>query len=292
MRVVASLTTIPGRYEKLQRTLDSIWDQNVKPDVIYLGIPKVSKRLGTPYPELPNTITSRCQIISLDQDYGPICKIVGALLSESDPETIIITFDDDIVYPKTLIEELVKYSSQHPNSAIGSTGIIVGQTFFNYSFVSGLTPCWNGLTGFKVTPEGRAVDLLCGVAGVLYRRKFFPDDITPMLEYTSKYPDLFMNDDVLISAYLNSRKVERRLFLNIPFAQQELDTQDVNAISFSRIQFLQRFHSAVNICRSIGLLEETVPTDTSEGLVIRVGFFLFIFIIFLLLVIYLIVSKN
>src|SRR5574338_757879 len=99
-RVVASFTTIPGRYDDLQNAFKCVrgWV-----DKIYLGVPKVANRTGKVYPPLPESITKDCEVVPLDEDYGPICKVYGALLRENDPETIIISCDDDMYYDPELV---------------------------------------------------------------------------------------------------------------------------------------------------------------------------------------------
>jgi hypothetical protein len=274
MRVVISLTTLPGRYNKLHRTLVSMHKQSRKADAIYLGLPKIAKRLQQPYPELPSETQELCTVVQLEQDYGPICKILAGLQKEKDPETIVITIDDDIVYPFDFIEQFVKKAEQYPRSVIGSTGLLIGSSVMNYSSVSALTPDWNRTTGFFVPPEGRAVDILCGVSGIAYRRSFFPDEGQEMLQYDEG--SLFYNDDVLISAYLNKRKVERRVFLNMPFINQKevfdpaIDIRDGHEISSSRLTFLSRFHDAVNSARKFELLQETAPTSIADSLLLRI----------------------
>jgi len=59
-------------------------------------IPKISARLNIEYPPIPDDITKLCKIVHIDVDYGPITKIYGALISETDPNTIIISCDDDV----------------------------------------------------------------------------------------------------------------------------------------------------------------------------------------------------
>ena len=83
MRVVGSITTIPGRSAKLLRTLRSLKAQDHPLDAVYLGIPKIAKRLNQPYPDFSDEIKQLCTIISCDYDYGPCTKIVGGLLAEN-----------------------------------------------------------------------------------------------------------------------------------------------------------------------------------------------------------------
>jgi hypothetical protein len=276
MRLVVSLTTLPGRYRKLYRTLRSINSQSLKADAVYLGLPKIAKRLNLPYPRLSKKLSDLCTVVSLDQDYGPICKILGALNSETDPNTIIVTIDDDIVYPFNFLEEFAERAQKYPKSAIGSTGLLVGHNIFNYSSVSALTPDWNRVTGFLVPAEGRPVDILCGVSGIAYRRKFFPETPEEMLSYALEHQSLFINDDVLISCYLSYLGVERRVFVDLPFIDQKtifnpkIDAKDGNEISFSRLNFIGQFHEAVNKARDVGLLTTTAPSTLEDSTALRI----------------------
>jgi hypothetical protein len=42
----------------------------------------------------------------LDDDWGPATKLLGALLLETDPDTVIITVDDDMMYNHNMVEWL------------------------------------------------------------------------------------------------------------------------------------------------------------------------------------------
>ena len=97
MRIVVSLTTLPKRLteEVIIQTLESINNQTITPDAIYLGLPKKNKRLNVQYPNIPKIVKQLCTTVLLDEDYGPVTKILAGLKMESDPNTIIITIDDD-----------------------------------------------------------------------------------------------------------------------------------------------------------------------------------------------------
>src|SRR5436190_11046762 len=112
-RVVGSLTTMPNQYFKLPGTLNSLHNQTRKLDAIYLGLPKVSRRLGTEYPELPDEIAELCTSVRC-KDYGPITKIVPGILMESDPNTVIITFDNDMNYHPDTVAKLLAHHDSYP----------------------------------------------------------------------------------------------------------------------------------------------------------------------------------
>src|SRR5438045_920235 len=102
VRVVASCTTLPDRYDNLKIMLKSLKKQTHPLDEIYLTIPKRAHRLNKLYPSLPTEIKQICTPVYIDVDYGPITKIYGALAHETDSDTIIITVDDDNIYPPDL----------------------------------------------------------------------------------------------------------------------------------------------------------------------------------------------
>jgi hypothetical protein len=290
VRVVGSLTTIPGRYNKLKRTLKSLEAQDIKLDAIYLGIPERSRRLNTAYPELPDDIKELCTIVPCSHDYGPLTKIVGALQTEQDPDTIIITFDDDVIYSPNLVSVLLARHKEFPNSAIGSSGILLGYGFPFYSTVNNCSSNWNSLTGFRMTDKGRPVDILCGFSAVLYIRKFFPrrnklhDTFLrlPLLD-----DDVYFNDDVMISAYLSAHNIERRIVPHVPppndgkLFDPEIDGFDGNEISFSKIAFLQRFRRAVIKVSEWGFFTTTQPVAMDETVA---GVFLIVVIIIIILI--------
>ncbi len=47
----------------------------------------------------------------VDDDWGPATKLIGTLLLEKDPKTVIITLDDDMVYHRDTIDPI---DSPHP----------------------------------------------------------------------------------------------------------------------------------------------------------------------------------
>lgn len=300
MRVVGSITTMPGRYAKLLRTLRSLHKQDYPLDAIYLGISKESRRLKLEYPEFPDEIKQLCTIVVCDEDYGPCTKIVGGLISEDDPDTIIVTFDDDVIYSPNLISSMLAYHHKYPNSAIGSNGILLKFGFPFYSSISNRGLIMDRITGPIFSQEGRLVDALCGFSGVLYVRKFFPHR-SQLHDKFLKYPlmddDVYFNDDIMISAFLSRDKIDRRVVLNIPIVNEGkindplIDHSDGNEISFDKIAFLQRFRRSINKVTEWGFFPETQPVAIDEtigchiaiiviliALLLILAFFFFVYI--------------
>lgn len=228
LRVVATLTTLPDRYDLLSRTIDSLINQDYEFDVIYISLPKVSARFGTEYPPLPFNITKYSKVVPviLDTDYGPITKILGALMMESNPNTYILCVDDDIIYPPDLCSKYLTLSKSFPDSVICGGGVLYNENMLNSSVIhnNNNPTTFNGVLGFTIPPEGRNIDIIFGVGGVLYQRGFFPHAdrlYSELLQYSTSNHSVFINDDVMISAYLDKKGIPRRIFANAPYIRNQ-----------------------------------------------------------------------
>lgn len=275
MRVVATLTTMPDKYPKIIKTLESLNHQTHKLDAIYLSLPQRSRRLNIEYPPVPTEVSNLCTIVPC-VDYGPITKILGGLLKENDPETIIITFDDDMIYPSNLVKALLERHNQYPNSALGSSGMLLKYPCPMCAITPNEDYFLYRIPKFPVPNEGRKVDSIYGYPGALYVRKFFPDSNlleTKLLNYALINHDMFMNDDITISGYLSLHNIERRIFPNMPVVSYVLDeisnerTRTTSEISYDLDRFFQRMNNAIAKAKELGMYNTTEPLDISETIV-------------------------
>jgi hypothetical protein len=290
MRVVGSLTTMPDKYPKLFNTLRSLLDQTYQLDAIYLTIPKYCRRLGIEYPEVPEAIRDLCTVVTYD-DYGPITKIIGGIINESHGDTIIITFDDDMIYPKNMVEALMARHRQYPNSALGSSGMLLNQNCPLCAITPNEDNFLYNLAKFRVPPEGRRVDSIYGYPGALYLRRFFPPKkllVKNFLSYALCTTETYMNDDIIISGYLSKYGIERRIFSDMPRVGFVLDPitgtrlRNSSEISYNLEKFFLRMNSAISYSKRQGLYPQTEPVKMSETLM---GVSLIIVIAILLLII-------
>ena len=254
-RVVVTCTTLPDRYDHLYKTLKSLQSQTIKIDAIYLSLPYTAKRLNKLYPALPNEIKKLCTVIRSEVDYGPITKLYGALVSETDPDTIIISIDDDNIYDNHLIEVLIEKSKIQNHAAICGTGWLLqhGLLFFSMKTSIQYMTKFNSFIGIRVPEKGRKIDVIQGCAGVLYKRGFFPsvDNLYDDLLKYSQDEDLFKNDDVLISAYLCKNHIPRYTFKDIPLTISADATED--ALSFNYGKMFLSFSKALEKCKAYDL---------------------------------------
>ena len=293
------MTTIPGRYHLLLDTLKTLISQDYPVDAIYLTIPKIAKRWGTPYPTLPLEIRQLVTVVHVDQDHGPITKIVGGLLMEPDPETLIITADDDIWYSPNLVSSLVKQYLRRPGRAISGSGLFLSSGIISTSCHSQsvfMHNCFmrSWFIDFDVPSGGREVEILCGFSGVLYPRYAFPepDQLADLLQYAERSDAVFHNDDILLSSYLSSRGIKRVVVPDIPRTDEirsisnsdDSDSKDGYSLSYDYITCLHRMQDAYQDCVNFGLIKDHPHFSWSETAVGRAVVLIIILIIFILLI--------
>ena len=105
-RVVISFSTTPEKINKIKPMINSILDQTVKVDAIYMVL-LADKNYNT-----PRYITNVATVVLAGKDYGGGTKIIPILLKEKECDTTIIAMNDNVVYGQdfvfTMIEELKK----------------------------------------------------------------------------------------------------------------------------------------------------------------------------------------
>jgi hypothetical protein len=261
---------------------------------IYLTLPQRAARLNKPYPDLPEKIIDITTVVRTEIDYGPITKIYGGLTMEADPETLIISCDDDVIFEPTFVETLIKHHQTHPQEVICGTGALLSKGLPLISIISTVPPFhhWKSFLGFNLGPEGRRVDLIFGVAGVLYSRGFFPPNHLlheKIFQHSLADEAIFHNDDVLISGYLNSQGIKRRVFLDIP---ANLHANGEDALSGDIFKMIFRLRLAIQRVKAIGLPLSTEPLDVSETPAFRGLVILILLILLVVVVIYLPSHRN
>jgi hypothetical protein len=196
-RLVISLTTTPVRIQSTREMLTALADQGGEFSAILLNIPYRLSRTGETYgiPEwmatMPKLRINRCT------DYGPATKLLGALECESDPETLIVTVDDDVLYPAGLVAAYRRCAASDGAHAYCTTGFdIPDPSAVAVELVRGALHVIDG--------HLMDVQVAAGFGSCLYKRSFFDDRIFDVL----KAPDfLLYSDDLYISNYLASRDI-------------------------------------------------------------------------------------
>ena len=191
-RVVISFTTIPTRVKFVPEIIEKLKIQKLQPDMIYACIPYFSKRKNTAYLVPGSWKFSDNVTIVRCKDYGPATKLLGCIPYEKDPNTMIITIDDDHTYPPDTVSAIVAYAMAYPNACFSRHAID--------DSLSGVE-CPSGYNIRDPT-----VSYLEGFGAPLYRRKYITEK---MFDYFENHlsDECFLSDDITISTWLKMQEV-------------------------------------------------------------------------------------
>lgn len=115
-RLVASLTSYPARISTVHVAIQSLLAQHCLPDLIVLYLCKSEFPNGeADLPiELRRQLAHDVQIRWVDDNLKPHKKYYWALQEFTDD--LVMTFDDDLVYRNTLVQDLVDSYQKHPEA--------------------------------------------------------------------------------------------------------------------------------------------------------------------------------
>lgn len=119
-RIIASLTSYPPRIGAVHLAIQSLLAQKCLPDLIVLWLYKgdfANGEADLPW-ELRRKLSFDVQIRWVDRDLKPHKKYFWALQEFSND--LVITFDDDLIYPNTLIAELLEAYKVFPSCIISA----------------------------------------------------------------------------------------------------------------------------------------------------------------------------
>ena len=142
----------------------------------------------------------------LDDDWGPGTKLVGALLLETHPDTVVITFDDDTVYHRDTVQWLATHMQE--NIAL-SFACEVWRTDMSGTVCFGM---W-AILDFALRAPRVCDGWLSGWTAVAYHVSSFGPDIWTFAE--SLPAGCFNNDDMWLSAYISRQGVTRIFAPNV-----------------------------------------------------------------------------
>src|SRR5438874_5443291 len=167
-RVIASLSTVPGRINNLRPTIRSLLKQTRPPDEIVLAIPEFSVRERRPY-VVPKYISRlpRVRVLRCREDYGPATKFIAAIqdeLAAGRENTLIMVVDDDRLYPRDALETYLHFNNQFPDAAFCFRGAAMPST---------LDCDYAKMTYAKDLREPRSVAVITGCGSYLVRPRFF-----------------------------------------------------------------------------------------------------------------------
>lgn len=196
MKIYASLTTTPSRLDKIDDTLRSILKDRF--DKVFLNLPYVSRR-GVRYADeaiellLERMGSEKLVITRVDQDYGPVTKLIGSL-SDIESDAFVVVFDDDRRVKKSVYKVFKTEFERNPRAVFSMGGWIRSGFPTRYK---------NFLRNTKTVP----VDSVMGVTCIGFRRDLIDRD--ELLNFRREDSRLNNLDDMRISGYLASKGVTR-----------------------------------------------------------------------------------
>ena len=193
--LVVSLTSFPERMHTVHLSIKSILAQTQRPTKIILWLGEAQ------FPEkehnLPQTLLD-LKVFGLDikfcQDLKPHTKYFYAF--KAYPDKLIVTIDDDLFYPNTMLEHLMKHYIKNPKCVIANRVREIG-------IEDGVFKKYRTWPINRVVHSNPSHKLLAtGVGGVLYNPALFSDnlfEIEHIKELAPKADDIWLKANEVIN---------------------------------------------------------------------------------------------
>ena len=209
------IITIPRKFRVIEKTTTSGWYFDLHADTNRHNESEVnmvnwfSNYVGTAYTYHVNLDVHKTSSVYemgiltvqfLEDDWGPATKLIGALLLEKDPETVIITLDDDMAYHK----DTVKWLATHMQPDIA---LSFGCEMWNADMSGFVAFTTTTLYDFYITTPRVCEGWLIGWTAIAYHVSSFGDDIYTFMQ--SLPAGCFNNDDMWLSGYMARHGVTR-----------------------------------------------------------------------------------
>lgn len=204
--IVVSMTTVPIRLndheqedQGIRPGLKTILEQSDIEYEVHLNIPYKHRHRVIELPEWLSEWQEKYPHLKIFRtfDFGSVTKIYPTIQRITDPDTIIIIADDDLIYVDGFIKSHLEARERYPDCAIGYAGIhsINTDPPGKYYFAS-------------TVPEDITVRILEGYKTVSFKRSMFDTDLEQFI-FTH------WNDDIAISAYMGYKDI-RKIVLKCP----------------------------------------------------------------------------
>lgn len=172
-KIIVSLTSYPARIPYVRRTVETLLRQTVPPDMIILTLVREEFSDADPsLMEILDGIEGAGVLLNWqERNLRPHNKYFWTI--QSYPDDIVITVDDDILYPLTLIQSLLECHYRHPRSVIANrTHLITKQDGGE------LAPYAQWILEQDEEHDLPCFDLIAtGVGGVLYPPHVFDEEV-------------------------------------------------------------------------------------------------------------------
>ena len=244
--IFITLTTIPSRLKNLKSTLTSLTNQNITKVKIILNIAKKYDRFPDEKIEnIPKFITDEKKIIInyLDEDYGPISKLIGAIdyikknintnsnnintnsnnintnsnnINTNSNNIFIVTVDDDMYYPPNFIFLLFSKIIENKENAV-------------YGFM-GLNLDINRNMFIPNSFDMARINILEGKGGIIYKYNIFDPELDKgefmtYVKFCLKNQDCKYSDDIIISNWISKKGISKYLIFDKSYNRNNIESE-------------------------------------------------------------------
>lgn len=209
--IIVSMTSFPARIDVVYLAIRSILNQTKKPSKIILWL--AAEQFPEGEKELPKTLMElkpKGLHIQFCEDIKAHKKYFFSF--QQFPKDLIVTVDDDVIYPENLLDVLFRVHEQHPNCVVANRVRLMDIKDGNF------TPYRQWKINKLTDMSPSKLIFSTGVGGVLYQPDFFPKQLFD-IEGIKKTQ--CMNDDIWLKAgqVLNNVSVVYTDFYYKPFIE-------------------------------------------------------------------------
>lgn len=191
---IVSLTTVPGRINNIKPTIVSLLRQRLAPKEIQINI-GADYFAGAPVPEFLTGLRT-VKVFKEAKDCGPATKYLYTL-KRVEPRQLIVVLDDDMYYPDTLIEDLVRADKKfNGQAAICINGLRVPKSLHSFDRESDR----------EIKIGIKRVAIVEGCGGYTLRASYFSTDL---FDLNGAPKRAFFDDDFWVSGHLSRNNIAK-----------------------------------------------------------------------------------
>lgn len=165
IQVIVSLTSYPGRINIVWQSIESILRQSYKPSKVILWLATDQIPNTDHLPTSLKKLMKRGLLIEFRDDIRPHKKYYYAM--KEYPDSIIITIDDDVIYPSDMIKNFVDFHQLYPHSILCNGARLIKSDKNGFAKYKE----WENWHAIKIESIPRYDLLPLGVMGVFYPPK-------------------------------------------------------------------------------------------------------------------------
>ncbi len=233
--VYVSFTSTPERLPLITPMLESLKQQTYQNFTCILWLCHYYKRSkkNFTFKQLPSFLKKDSFLTTkFCSDFGSNTKLYPLLETINNPNAILVTADDDTIYPPHWLEGLINAFIENPSRAYGYRGKIFKRQSFQFPFTNFALKKRLSYRASKTlilseNQQPQEVDVLTGVWGILYQRSFFNKAYFNL----KICPEALHNDDIWANGHLAKKGIPRIcLSLREPFNDIQMEKQGVKRL--------------------------------------------------------------